>query len=161
MEPTLPITKQCSKCKKVLALEFFPFKGLIGHRKMNGKLLSRCNNCIKSQREKEKSRRKEYRKKYQQTEKYKEKQAEYRILSTYGIGKHEKELLLNYQGNKCAVCGTIKPNKLGWVIDHDHFTNKVRGILCGNCNAALGLLKDSRQILQAADAYLAKYEQED
>lgn len=38
----------------------------------------------------------------------------------------------------CEVCGSIK--KLS--IDHDHVTGQVRGLLCHNCNIALGLVDD-------------------
>lgn len=39
-------------------------------------------------------------------------------------------------------------------IDHDHETGTVRGLLCPSCNQALGLLKDSPDILRAAIHYL-------
>ena len=42
-------------------------------------------------------------------------------------------------GSVCRICGEI--NKLH--IDHDHITNKVRGILCSNCNGGLGFFKDN------------------
>lgn len=42
-------------------------------------------------------------------------------------------------------------------IDHCHVTGKVRGILCGLCNKALGLMKDNREILLGAIAYLDKH----
>lgn len=39
-------------------------------------------------------------------------------------------------------------------IDHDHTTGKVRGLLCNNCNWALGHLKDKRETLYRLSAYL-------
>lgn len=39
-------------------------------------------------------------------------------------------------------------------VDHCHQTNQVRGLLCGPCNRALGLLKDNIGNLERAIAYL-------
>lgn len=53
----------------------------------------------------------------------------------------------------CEVCG--KDNgKRAICIDHDHETGKVRGFLCGNCNRALGLLKDDPALLEKLALYL-------
>lgn len=42
----------------------------------------------------------------------------------------------------------------GFVIDHDHQTGKVRGLLCYNCNVGLGMLQDSPQLLEKAARYV-------
>jgi len=77
----------------------------------------------------------------------------------YGITGIEYEKLMNNQNNKCAICGK-EPNgyykRLG--VDHDHVTGKVRGLLCPNCNTAVGLLKDDIVILSRAIDYLSQYE---
>lgn len=39
-------------------------------------------------------------------------------------------------------------------IDYCHKTNKIRGLLCSNCNTALGLVKDSKDILGKMIKYL-------
>ena len=43
------------------------------------------------------------------------------------------------QNYKCAICG-IKINDYvkSFSIDHDHFTNELRGLLCNKCNLTLG-----------------------
>lgn len=49
----------------------------------------------------------------------------------------------------------MKPShKLKLVVDHCHSSGEVRGLLCHNCNRALGLFKDSRENLLNAVEYL-------
>lgn len=69
--------------------------------------------------------------------------------------------LLNSQNGVCAICKEKeKVKKLGEIqplsVDHCHKTNKVRGILCVNCNSILGHAKDNVDILRAAIDYLIK-----
>jgi hypothetical protein len=63
--------------------------------------------------------------------------------------------MLSKQGDVCAICATDKPTRVGWVVDHCHSTGRVRGILCGNCNTALGMVKDNPETLLAAVTYLS------
>ena len=56
---------------------------------------------------------------------------------------------------RCAICND-KKDKL--VIDHNHRTNKIRGLLCGNCNSAIGFMKENIQTLNNAINYLTKSE---
>ena len=63
--------------------------------------------------------------------------------------------LLASQNNSCGIC--LKPLTYPhqWThLDHDHTTNKVRGILCGTCNVGLGKLGDSIETLQKAIDYV-------
>ena len=52
----------------------------------------------------------------------------------YGITEDEYTAMLEAQEGRCAICNLER--KL--VIDHDHKTGKVRGLLCKPCNAMLG-----------------------
>lgn len=54
----------------------------------------------------------------------------------------------------CTICGSPEPGERGWVVDHDHVTNEVRGALCRFCNVGLGMFKDDVIALEAAIAYL-------
>lgn len=56
------------------------------------------------------------------------------------------------QDNKCLICDYPLPNN--FVIDHDHKTGKVRGLLCRRCNTSLGLFRDDPNILKRAINYL-------
>ena len=41
-------------------------------------------------------------------------------------------------------------------VDHHHFTNEVRGLLCQRCNRAIGLLGDDPTVIRSAINYLTK-----
>jgi hypothetical protein len=74
---------------------------------------------------------------------------------TYLYKIHREELIqLNKaQEGKCAVCGQL-PIGGELVVDHDHKTNKVRGLLCHKCNRGLGFFDDSIIKLGEAIMYL-------
>jgi hypothetical protein len=73
----------------------------------------------------------------------------------YGITLDEYNVLLDSQNGKCAICGIDKPMGVGcFHVDHDHITNKVRGLLCQKCNMGIGALQDSPTILRKAAEYL-------
>lgn len=77
----------------------------------------------------------------------------------YGLTYPEVKKLRENQDHLCAICSTegFMMNtrvKSALNVDHDHKTGKVRGLLCHNCNRALGLFKDSIEILKAAIKYL-------
>jgi hypothetical protein len=75
-----------------------------------------------------------------------------RLKTRYGITLSEYHSLVEAQQNACAICNTI-PSKL--YIDHDHTTNKLRALLCSQCNSLLGMAKENKQVLQAAIDYLS------
>lgn len=61
---------------------------------------------------------------------------------------------------KCYICNS-EGFKISWnnpstdlALDHNHKTGKVRGLLCHNCNRALGLLKDDISLIEKAKNYL-------
>jgi len=91
-------------------------------------------------------------KRYLSKQSTKEKREWGRIKKRYGITKADYERMLFVQMGLCAIC-LIKPtHKLH--VDHDHLSGKVRGLLCGNCNKALGLLRDNTDFLIKAIEYL-------
>lgn len=72
-----------------------------------------------------------------------------RRLKKYGLSHNEYLGLLRAQGGQCAVCEE-KPE----VVDHDHQTGRVRGLLCRKCNIGIGHLRDDPGVLRAAVRYL-------
>ena len=80
---------------------------------------------------------------------------EYAFKRSRGITYEERDELLAEQDGRCAACGTDNPGtKLGFMVDHDHDTGRIRGILCHHCNAALGHAKDDTQRLAGMILYL-------
>lgn len=83
-----------------------------------------------------------------------------KLRHRYNLELAEYQDLVELQGGRCAVCGTVPSTPL--CVDHDHSCcpgyvscgECVRGLLCGWCNRALGLLKDDPDAAQAASDYL-------
>lgn len=68
----------------------------------------------------------------------------------YGISLGEYQAMADKQNQLCAICGEKKDLH----IDHDHVSGLIRGLLCGDCNRALGLFRDSTPVLRNAILYL-------
>jgi len=82
----------------------------------------------------------------------------------YKMSEKDYNLLLEEQNFRCASCGIHKDEhllnykKYRLCIDHNHLTNKCRGLLCVKCNFALGLLDENVEKMQKLIAYIKKYE---
>ena len=79
-----------------------------------------------------------------------------RIKRVYGITKEQFEKMLHEQKGVCAICQ--QPDVDGLNVDHCHDAKHTRGLLCNNCNLALGYLKDNPNTLLAAIEYLNKHQ---
>ena len=79
----------------------------------------------------------------------------------YGITMAQYRALWLSQKGVCAICR--KPERTArnrlLTIDHDHVSGQVRGLLCSQCNQAIGLLGDSPKIIEAAALYVRKNRQ--
>jgi len=75
----------------------------------------------------------------------------------YKISIEEYEQMLVFQDKKCQICEELlEPKKT--VVDHCHTSGNVRGLLCYNCNNAIGFLKENiRAALKLID-YIYKNE---
>jgi Zn ribbon nucleic-acid-binding protein len=69
-------------------------------------------------------------------------------------GLTHAEALRFKAGKVCAICSRV--DKL--VIDHDHATGKIRGVLCGWCNRGIGSLGDDIGRLESAIVYLRSFQ---
>ena len=80
----------------------------------------------------------------------------------YGISGEAYDQLVALQNGKCAVCEKAPDRAKVLYVDHDHSCcpgeqscgKCLRGLLCQHCNSALGLARDSVDILKAMSSYL-------
>jgi recombination endonuclease VII len=72
------------------------------------------------------------------------------LKNVYGLTPQDLATLVKKQEGLCAICLEEKP--LG--VDHDHVTQRVRGLLCKTCNFGLGSFHDDASKLLAAVIYL-------
>lgn len=81
----------------------------------------------------------------------------------YGVCNVKYHEILAQQRGQCAICrSTLNSSRYTKLaVDHCHRTGKVRGLLCTNCNTAIGLMKDSPVRLVAASEYLKRHGSED
>jgi hypothetical protein len=87
----------------------------------------------------------------------KEKRRDAHYKHKYGVTLEEFRSILERQHHRCVVCGespSKSTQKKFWNLDHDHDTDKVRGVLCTPCNLTLGVAKESIPRLQRCLAYL-------
>jgi excisionase family DNA binding protein len=130
-----PNQKRCNTCEEIRAIKFF----LEGRNK--------CNEC----------RKKEYREKYAINPQYGK--ALSRKLK-YGISQEEYDQMFTAQSGLCASCGQPETTmrRSGTLdtlsVDHCHTTGAVRGLLCANCNRALGLLHENPEKIKALLRYV-------
>jgi Recombination endonuclease VII len=78
------------------------------------------------------------------------------LQRNYNITFADELRLRNAQQNACAICecdfGDAAP-----CVDHDHKTLKVRGLLCKQCNYALGQFGDNARLLRRAADYIEQH----
>jgi hypothetical protein len=140
--------KKCTVCNEEKPISSYRSRG--GNQ--SHLLKSRCNTCLY----------KEHRK---WTEDNKDKVYEYRKKDTWTLAKRcarrgisPMELVEKYeeQNNSCAIC-KLNVELSESAIDHNHETGEFRGVLCKQCNRALGMFKDNSVILKNAIDYLEKF----
>ena len=91
------------------------------------------------------------------------------LRRTFGITLAEYRDILVEQGGVCAVCGRPPTVALGiptrrqgravrprLVVDHNHETGEIRGLLCTPCNRGIGSLGDTADDVRRALAYLER-----
>lgn len=140
--------KKCTLCKEEKPLSSFRNRG--GSQKHLFK--SKCNSCL-------------YKEHRVWAEENKDRVYEYRKKDTWTLAKRcarrgitPLQLVEKYeqQNNCCEIC-KLKIELSESAIDHNHETGEFRGILCKQCNRALGMFKDNSQILKNAVDYLEKF----
>jgi histone acetyltransferase (RNA polymerase elongator complex component) len=133
--------KWCGCCEGSLPLDAFA-----KNKSKKDGLQERCRSCRSIHHQKVKHKR------LKQT---KEQKRRY-LITSYGLNVEQFEQMLKDQNSKCAICKTDEWGKESPSIDHCHKSGKVRGLLCNNCNRALGLFKDNEGIVKNAASYLER-----
>lgn len=83
-------------------------------------------------------------------------------LRRYGLNIDEVKEMFDKVDNKCEICGSegfimgANGHKHRLVIDHCHTSGIVRGILCHNCNRALGLMQDNPEYFKRAISWVER-----
>ncbi|WP_030812714.1 endonuclease VII domain-containing protein [Streptomyces sp. NRRL F-2799] len=72
------------------------------------------------------------------------------LKGKYGLTVAERDAMIAAQRGLCVIC----LNAPAVHVDHCHKTGRVRGVLCFNCNSAIGKLGDDPEAVRRAAAYL-------
>lgn len=135
-----PDGKKCSKCGILKSASQF-YKDIHHPRQLS-------SHCIQCRKKADKKRRKiPDRKKNQHLKHY------------YGITAQTYRQMEAEQDGVCAICkqpekAILNGKTKHLAVDHCHATKKVRGLLCSNCNNAIGKFKDDINLLYSAIEYL-------
>jgi hypothetical protein len=143
--------KPCIECKLIKEMDRFYF-----HNGMADKRLNKCITCCRAYGKKHAADNKEKRMAYKRRDwnnnshrRRQQKSSRYKKMC--GVGIEWVDVQRVKQDGHCAICLQIKP----LVLDHNHQTKKPRGLLCRQCNSAIGLLQDSVDVVTMAASYLA------
>ncbi len=148
--------KTCNKCSITKTVDkFYRDMGLADGY---GTICKECKHIsTNAWREKKRTEYNAYMKKYRKTHPEKYSQARNRGLKhRYGIDQMEYNRLLVEQLGNCAICRK-PPTDKPLVVDHNHDTGKVRGLIHSGCNVAIAIL-DNEELLQQALDYKKKTE---
>jgi hypothetical protein len=125
----------CNKCKKTLHVTRFSTKKTKGNER-SYRFNSPCIKCSSNDR-------------------YKNYIKAYLRMRNFSLTTEQYESMLLEQNNKCKICGIDRSDvKKDFAVDHCHKTQKIRGLLCSNCNTGIGFLNDDISILRKAIKYL-------
>ena len=79
------------------------------------------------------------------------------VRRTYGIEPEMFAAMVKAQGNACAICGADMGSGKQRHVDHCHTTGRVRALLCGRCNVAIGNARDDPGLLRAMADYIERH----
>lgn len=151
-------TKRCYKCDTYYSLSnFFNDKSRYDGLSPICKQCEKIRQREKYQRNPEKGRAKNRRWRSKNKDKVKRSNRRNHLQHYYKMSENDFSNLLSKQNFQCAICQTKKPGgKKRFHVDHCHETQKIRGLLCNNCNRGLGYFKDDIIRLKQAIIYLKK-----
>jgi hypothetical protein len=83
-----------------------------------------------------------------------------RLKQKYNLTIDDYKAMQTAQENRCGICQSTEkssPRFKLWCVDHDEETGRIRGLLCHNCNAGIGLFKHNIERLEQAIQYLRSF----
>lgn len=94
-------------------------------------------------------------------DKHYQKDRKWRAMGLSALEFYEQAKAQNFT---CLICeqpegtkSSVSNDPRELAVDHCHETNVIRGILCGNCNRALGLFGDDPEVVAKAATYLRRF----
>ena len=141
-------TKVCTMCGEEKLISAYRSRG----GSMPHLLKSRCNSCL-------------YAEHRRWTENNPDRVREYRTKDSWTLAKRcarrgitPEQLVDTFERQECC-CAICKADLqlMDSAIDHNHETGEFRGVLCRQCNRALGMFKDSTAVLKSALEYLQAF----
>ena len=141
-------TKLCTMCGEIKPISAYRSRG----GAMTHLLKSRCNTCL-------------YKEHKRWAEENPERIQAYREKDSWTLAKRcsrrgitPEQLVDRYERQEecCAICKK-EIELIDSAIDHNHVTNEFRGVLCKQCNRALGMFNDSPTMLRNAVEYLEAF----
>ena len=147
------MNRKCKTCGEVKDFCEFPFNDKKGYK---DDIRPHCNEC-----------RRVYERESYHTHKHKrpyvyEEDRDRKLKKAYGISYQEYLVMLGDQNGCCAICATDDTGKRkAFAVDHCHKSGKIRGLLCGLCNTAIGSLKDDIEIMERAINYVRLHQEVD
>ena len=158
-------TKVCSKCKTEYPATTDYF---YRHKSEKSGLHSWCkkcrDKCNKHVRFKYKEYQRQYNKRYYagRQDELRDSRRENRLKYIFDMTTKQYNQMLAAQNGVCAICGLPEERKrkgriLNLSVDHNHKTDKIRGLLCSKCNTGIGMLNVDNQgieLLCSAISYI-------
>ena len=141
--------KKCKTCQTIKSFnEFYKDKAL------SDGYANSCKTCRNQQTQKW---RENNRDKYNADMRaYNKKNYERLRIQRYDLSHDDYKKMLHEQNNECAICKKKPTKKRPLAIDHDHKTNKVRALLCYNCNRGMHFI-DNDELLTEMLKYKSKF----
>lgn len=78
----------------------------------------------------------------------------------FKLSSQEYATMLAKQNGKCACCDVMFDTNVVPVVDHNHATSELRGILCHSCNRCIGACQDDPAIIQNLIDYIERWKTE-
>jgi hypothetical protein len=155
---------KCSACGQMKPIDEFRRRADRKERGKRGGRWSKCKDCEREASQQphrrtlanQAARRCMRKLKAENPAEYARRLREQNLQRKYGIGIADYDKMLADQNGVCAICGEPPAVGKNLHVDHDHATGKVRGLLCGRCNPAIGNMRDERSRLHKAAEYLAR-----